>query len=128
MNRLTLAIALYAAAGLALAACAPASVKAPTDRKVCFHMQPLKEGGARFNKLADNVADLEHCALELERMRLNFLRMGGSNSEITGSYQGQFLFLRPQGIFTAQSLTAPKYVALVRVGDQLVKPGAVPQQ
>jgi hypothetical protein len=128
MSRTVLVTSAFAAV-LALGACAPASVKAPTDRQVCFHMQPAKDGAAaKFNKLADNVPDLEHCAAALEQMRLSFLRLGGSNSEITGSYQGQFLFLRPQGIFTSTSLTAPKYVALVRAGDQLVKPGAVPQQ
>jgi hypothetical protein len=115
-------------AALALSACAPKSAKAPTDRKVCFHMQRLKEGGVRFNKVAENIADLEHCAGALEVMRLQFLRMGGSRSELTGSYQGQFLFLKAEGIFTATSLTAPKYPVLVRVGNQLVAPAAIPRR
>ena len=114
------------AAALALGACAPPSIKAPTDRKVCYHMQRLKEGGARFNKVAENVPDLEHCAGALEVMRLQFLRLGGSRSELTGSYQGQFLFLKGPGIFTATSLTAPQYPVLVRVGNQLVAPAAIP--
>jgi hypothetical protein len=126
MSRL-FALSALAAAGLALGACAPASIKAPTDRRICFHMQPPKDGAAaKFNKLAENVPDLEHCAVELERMRLNFLRLGGSNSEITGSYQGQFLFLKPEGIFTSVGYKGSRYLALVRVGDTLVKPGAAP--
>lgn len=124
MSRL-LALSALAAAGLALSACAPASIKAPIERRVCFHMQPPQDGAAaKFNKLADNVPDLEHCAVELERMRLNFLRLGGSNRDIVGSYQGQFLFLEPEGIFTSVGYRGSRYLALIRVGGDLVKPGA----
>ncbi|MEO6339103.1 MAG: hypothetical protein ABIO39_03600 [Caulobacteraceae bacterium] len=112
------------AAGLALQACAPA-VEAPTDRGVCFHTQPLKGGKLRFNKLSENEPDLEHCAARLEAMRLQFLRLGGSSSEVWGSFQGQFLFLRAEGVFTAPSLTAIPYLALVRApGGRLVTPGS----
>ena len=111
------------AAGLALQACAPA-VEAPADRGVCFHVQPVKDHKLRFNKLSENESDLEHCAARLEAMRLQFLRLGGSSTEIWGSFQGQFLFIRPEGVFTASSLTTTPYLALIRApGGRLVTPG-----
>jgi len=120
-------VAAALASSLGLGACAPKTVKAPTDRKVCYNMQRLKEGGVRFDKVADNVPSLELCAAELEGMRLRFLRLGGTTTNVVGSYQGQFLFLRTEGVFTANSLTAPQYPALVRIGNQLVAPGSVPR-
>ena len=115
-----------ASAVLALQACAPA-VEAPADRGVCFHVQPLKDGKLRFNKLSDNEPDLEHCAARLEAMRLQFLRLGGSSTEVWGSFQGQFLFMRPEGVFTASNLTTTPYLALIRApGGRLVTPGTAP--
>ena len=111
-------------AGLALQGCAP-QVEAPADRGVCFHVQPLKGNKLRFNKLSENEPDLEHCAAKLEAMRLQFLRLGGSASEVWGAYQGQFIFMRREGVFTASSLTTTPYLALVRApGGRLVIPGA----
>jgi hypothetical protein len=48
---------------------------------------------------------------------------------MTGAFQGQFLFLQPEGIFTSQSLTSGRYLLLVRTGDgRLAKPGVMPAQ
>ena len=61
-------------------------------------------------------------------MRIKFLRMGGTQQEIYGAYQANFLFLEPQGVLTSTSLEGPRYVALVRTGDgRLAIPGAMPQ-
>jgi hypothetical protein len=117
-----------AAAGASLlAGCKPA-VEAPIDRGVCWHMVPKQGGGYTFNKLSENLPSLEYCAAALEKMRENFVRMGGSHTEITGAYQGQFVYVRREGVFTASSLTSAPYLALVRSGDgRLVVPGAMPQ-
>ncbi len=117
-------------AGLALAglaACAP-EVQAPTDRGVCWRMISPKGGRPQFLKLTENQPDLEHCAANLEAVRLRFLSMGGTIDEVDGAYQGEFLFIDKHGVFAAQSLSATPFPALVRTGDgRLAVPGTVPQ-
>ena len=116
-----------AVAGLGLAACG-SSVEAPGGAGVCWHMVQLKDGKYRFNKLAENQPNLENCAARLEDMRLHFNALGANQTEEVGAYQGQFLFVEPQGIFSATSLTTTRYVALVRTGDgRLAIPGAMKQ-
>jgi len=62
-------------------------------------------------------------------MRIRFLSLGGGQTDIIGAYQGNFLFLNPYGVFTAPSLTAARYPALVRTGDgRLAVPGSVQAQ
>jgi hypothetical protein len=87
---------------------------------------PQKGGGLKYFKLV-NAANLETCAANLEAMRLKFLRMGGSQQDIYGAYQANFLFLQQEGVLTSTSLEGPRYVALVRTGDgRLAIPGAMP--
>ena len=118
-----LTAALMAAAGLS--ACSDNGLKAPTDVGVCWHLVRIK-GEYRFNKLASNQPQLEYCAARLEDMRLNFMRLGSAQTDVVGAYQGQFIFLQREGVFTARSLTSTPYLALVRTGDgRLAIPGAV---
>jgi hypothetical protein len=113
---------------LAVAGCSQ-GVQAPTDSQVCWHMVQLKDGKVRFNKLAGNVPNLESCAVQLEAMRLRFAALGASTEQMIGAYQGQFLFLQSEGIFTGQTLDGAHYLLLVRSGDgRLVKPGVMPVQ
>jgi hypothetical protein len=86
------------------------------------------KGQPKFNVLARGVPDLEHCAAELEKMRINFAALGLPQNAITGAYQGQFLFLNRYGVFTAQALSGYQYPFMVRTGDgRLAMPGAMPQ-
>jgi len=128
MNRKRLNLAVPAAliaAAYCLSACAR-RVEAPLDAGVCWHAVPLKDGGMRFNRLADHVANIESCAASLEGMRLRFLAIGGQAREIMGAYQGEFIFLQREGVFVGQTLTGARYLALVRTGDgRLAMPGAV---
>ena len=95
---------------------------------VCYHVARLKDGTLRYNKLTENVPSMEQCAANLEAMRIKFLRMGGSQQDIYGAYQANFLFLESKGVLTSTSLEGPRYVALVRTGDgRLAIPGAMPQ-
>ena len=111
---------------LCAAGCAPA-VDAPADRGVCWHMVSQKSGPPRFFRLSQNEPDLEHCAADLEGMRLHFLAMGGSIREVDGAYQGQFLFDDPRGVFTSGQLTSAPFPFLIRTGDgHLVPPGTPP--
>jgi len=119
-----LVLTLFAVA--ALAACAP-EVEAPADRGVCWRMISPK-GKPQFLKLTENQPDLEHCAANLEAVRIRFLSMGGTIDEVDGAYQGEFIFIDKHGVFVAPSLNATPFPALVRTGDgRLAVPGAVSQ-
>jgi hypothetical protein len=125
MQRLAL-IATAAAAAAALAACQK-ETEPPGDVGVCYHVVPQKDGSLKYNRLV-NAPNLETCASNLEAMRIKFLMLGGSQQEIYGAYQANFLFLQKEGVLTSTSLEGPRYVALVRTGDgRLAIPGAMPQ-
>ena len=129
LNRLApvAVLAVLSIAGLALSGCAKRTVPQGTP-KVCFHVVPQKDGSLRYNKLVETDS-LERCAANLEAMRIKFLTMGGSQQEIYGAYQSNFLFLQKEGVLTSTSLEGPRYVALVRTGDgRLATVGAMPQQ
>jgi hypothetical protein len=126
MHRLALLTAVTASA-VALSACSPRT-EPPGDPGVCYHVVPQKGGKLKYFKLV-NAPNLETCASNLEAMRLKFLRMGGSQQDIYGAYQANFLFLQQEGVLTSTSLEGPRYVALVRTGDgRLAIPGAMPTQ
>lgn len=119
------AIAALAVSAFALAACEE-TVQAPLDTGVCYHVGTGPDGKIKFNVVARNQPNIEHCAAQLEGMRLRFLRLGGQTREISGAYQGNFIFLRREGIFRAQRWEGNQYLMLVRSGDgRLVVPGAV---
>jgi hypothetical protein len=121
-----LAVVLLAANGLA--GC-DTSARPPGDVGVCYAYAQPKNGKPHFNVVARNVPTLEQCAADLEGLRLHFLTLGGSQTEMTGAYQTKFLFLEREGIFTADSLNGASYLALVRTGDgRLAPPGSAPQQ
>jgi len=123
MRHVIVSVALTGA--LALGACQK-QLEAPTDRGVCWHLVTVG-GPPKFNQLARNQPDLEHCAAELEKMRLSFLALGSPESSVTGAYQGQFLFIQREGVFTAPALDAYHYPFMVRTGDgRLAVPGAMP--
>jgi hypothetical protein len=123
MQRILLVAAM---AALALTACQKRTVP-PGTPGVCYHVVPQADGSLKYNRHS-NQPDLENCAAALEGMRIRFLSMGGSNQELVGAFQGNFIFLERRGIFTAPSLEEHRYLALVRApGGQLVIPGAMPQ-
>lgn len=118
-------LVLSLALSLGLSACAKRT-EPPGDKGICYHVVPEAGGKLKFNKLV-NTPNLETCAANLEAMRIKFLRMGGSQQEIYGAYQANFLFLQKEGVLTSTSLEGTRYVALVRTGDgRLAIPGAMP--
>ena len=130
MNALrSLALSVLALAVLPLSAC-DKPIEAPYTKGYCYQVIFLDKDGktAKFNEVARNRSNLESCAAALEGMRIHFLSLGGNQLDIIGAYQGNFLFLNQFGVFTAPSLTAARYPALVRTGDgRLAIPGAVQQ-
>ncbi len=117
-----------AGVALALAGC-DKTIEAPGDRGVCWHMATTAQGKVRFNMLAQNQPDLEHCAGQLDQMRLRFMGLGSTQVNVVGAFQGQFLFAGPQGVYTAPSLNGYRYLLMVHSGDgRLVTPGSMPIQ
>lgn len=110
---------------LALTACSSEKIKAPRDARVCYYIAQQADGAIRNNVVARNVKNIEECAVELERMRLRFLRMGGTKDEILGAYQGNFVFMTRQGIFTSKRIEGMRYLLMVRANGKLVMPGAI---
>ena len=123
-----------ATAGL-LAGCAPA-VQAPADAGACYNMvvnAPGQSGGVvsgkyRFYLLKRGVPDLEHCAAALDGMRVRFLTLGGSTHEVTGVYQGEYLFVDGRGVFSANALEAPSFPLLRRTDDGRLVPPSAPDE
>ena len=121
---------LLAGLGLALAGCSNA-VKAPFDPGVCYYVvlpEDGQTGAPRFNVVAHDQPQIEVCAARLEEMRLRFLRLGGTNRDIIGSYQGQFIFIDRSGVSFARTLDGSRFFALARSGDgRLAVPGTIEQ-
>jgi hypothetical protein len=116
------------AALVAVTGCAK-KLEPPFDKGVCYALAFDKQGKAKFNPVAENVPNMENCAAQLEGMRVRFARLGLTNDYVTGSYQGTFIFIKPEGVFTAQTYEGIQYPALVRTGDgRLAVPGVMPQE
>ena len=121
------AVLILAASALALAACQK-QVKAPETPGVCYHAVPRVDGTITFNELSAHEDTMEACAGSLEGMRLRFLGLGGNVHNIMGTYNGQYLFLDPSGVYESQSYTGMRFPFLVHTGDgRLAAPGAVQQ-
>lgn len=126
MNRLSLIAASVLVPVLALGAAAcSTNTRAPEDPGVCYHV--VREGDAvRYNVVAEEQESIEFCAARLEEMRRNFLRLGGSVQEITGAFQGQFIFIERSGVYFGQTLEGGRFFALARTGDgRLAIPGVI---
>ncbi len=129
MKRLLLAAALpLALVPMALLGGCDNSPTPPGDTGVCYQFISPKSGKPHFNVLTRNVPNLETCAANLEAMRIHFITLGSTNTDIVGAYQSKFLFLQSEGVFSSDTLNGPAYLALVRTGDgRLAMPGAVQQ-
>ncbi len=122
MRSLFAIVALVGTVGLA--ACAQ-QVKAPFDPGVCYSVT-RPSGEIQFNVVARDQPQIEFCAARLEEMRVRFLRLGGSTREVTGSFQGQFIFVDSRGVSFSRTLEGARFFALARTGDgRLAVPGAI---
>ncbi|EJL37433.1 hypothetical protein PMI01_00673 [Caulobacter sp. AP07] len=121
------AVSLLAAA-TALTGCVK-QTKAPFEAGVCMHVVEQKDGTLKYNPVARNIASMELCAAELEGMRIRFIRMGSPIRELTGAYQGKFIFVQKDGIYLGDTYEGARFMSLVRTGDgRLAVPGAMPPQ
>ncbi len=125
MRSVTILALAIVAGGLSACETGP---KAPRDEGVCYFVSSaeLAKDEPAFSVVARNQPQIEFCAARLEENRLRFLRMGGSNREIAGAYQGQFIFIDRRGVFFSKSATGGRFFALARTGDgRLAIPGAI---
>ena len=100
--------------------------KAPFEQGVCMHVIEQKDGTLKFNPVAQKVPSIELCAAELEGMRIRFVRLGSPNRELTGAYQGKFIFVQKEGIYLGDTYEGARFMSLVRTGDgRLAVPGAI---
>ena len=121
---LSLAAAVASACGLA--GCYLNEPKPPLTANVCYYMTRAKTGAYKFVVVAPKVADLEHCAADLEVMREHFIALGSNRYEVWGVYQGQYIYINRVGLFSSQFVNGPQYPLLVRTGDgRLARPGTV---
>ncbi|GAA0630526.1 hypothetical protein GCM10009422_30070 [Brevundimonas kwangchunensis] len=127
MRALTL---LPVVAGLGLLAACSSGTKAPFDRGVCYAVEMGAEGEEpTFNVVARDQPQIEFCAARLEEMRLRFLSLGGNRRELTGAYQGQFIFIDRAGVSFGKTLEGSRFMALARTGDgRLAIPGAIERE
>lgn len=111
-------------AAVALAGCSQ-STKAPAETGVCYAVE-MDEGKPVFNVLARDQVQIEMCAARLEEMRVRFNGMGAARQEITGAFQGQFIFIDRRGVSFGRTLEGARFFALARTGDgRLAVPGAI---
>ena len=100
-------------------------VKAPTDTGVCYAIE-TPDGEPVFNVVARDQVQIEMCAARLEEIRLRFRSLGSTRQEITGAYQGQFIFVDRRGVSFGRTLEGSRFFALARTGDgRLAVPGAI---
>ena len=92
----------------------------------CYALVTPDKAAPRLQKIADDQPQIEQCAARLEEMRLRFLRMGGNNQEVTGAYQGRYIFVDREGVKIGKSLNGSRFFAMARTGDgRLAIPGAI---
>ncbi len=119
-------IVLAAVAGAALVGACSNEPDFTFEPGVCYFVATPEGEAPRLEVVARDQAQIEFCAARLEEMRLRFLRMGGTNQEITGAYQGRFVFVDREGVKIGQSLNGSRFFAMARTGDgRLAIPGAI---
>lgn len=113
---------------LSVVACAP-TLKAPSDRNVCFLISVPADGKLRFIPLAKDVPSIEMCSVHLYNKRREIIRIGVTSEITEGVYNGQFLFADNRFIKYSKTYEGPRFPLLVKTSDgRLVAPGTVVQE
>jgi hypothetical protein len=93
-----------AALAAALGGCSnPTVSEAPTDTGVCWRVTQFKPKLA-FLSVSQGDPNLETCAMHLE-----YTRQTQHLTSIAGAYQGEFLFVDPHDITSAQDIESARY-------------------
>ena len=132
MRPSTIAVLTLAAAPLLVLGGCEKKIKAPTDTGVCYFIGHVKKteapNGLKFNVIARDQADMEHCAVALYNTRRSMLTTGTAGDETDGAYQGSFLRATNGAVDYSQTYEGPYFPFLVKApDDRLVTPGSVVQ-
>lgn len=95
--------AVVTVAGMAAAFFSGRGHTAPEDPGVCWRMTLDASGAPRYQVQARDILNLETCAAHLERIYL----IGGR--EVSGAYQGRFIFIDSSAIRSASSLNGSRW-------------------
>jgi hypothetical protein len=125
-----IAILTLAAAPLLILGGCQKKIQAPTDLGVCYfigHVKPSEApNGLKFNVIARDQPDLEHCAAQLYNVRRAMRTTGTAGDETDGAYQGNFLQATNHGVDYSQTYGGPYFPFLVKAPDErLVTPGSI---
>ena len=130
MKTVAIATAVIGLAALGLAAC-QSGPDAPDNPNGCYYVAfpDGPDAAPRFNLVAEDQPQIEYCYARLEEMRLRFLGLGGSNDDLTGYYNGQYIFITRRGVYAARSLKGTRFFSMARTGDgRLAVPGTIEQR
>ena len=116
-------------AAVALGGCV-ARVKAPTELGVCYFIGhpkgPDGKSTFKFNVVARDQPDVEHCAVQIYNARMAMLATNTAGKETEGAYQGNFLEVTNTEVRFSQTYEGPYFPLLVKAPDnRLVAPGSV---
>ncbi|ESQ80428.1 hypothetical protein [Asticcacaulis sp. YBE204] len=114
---------------LSLAACDSNRVVAPKDRGVCYQVAFPKDQKPKFNVVKRDLPSIEYCAAHLDKVRIDFMKLGSPRKELVGSFQGTFLFVDARGVKIGQTFEGPRFQLLAKAPDgRLLVPGAFEQE
>jgi hypothetical protein len=112
------------AAVLAVCGCAK-TLEAPSQTGVCYLLATPKNAPPKFNQIADKIADIEHCAAQIDQVRKSFRGLGSMQQEYVGAFQGSFVFVDKDGASTATKYAGTRYPLLTNFHGELIAPGAI---
>lgn len=132
MRSTTIAVLSLAAAPMLLLGGCEKKIQAPADTGVCYFIGHVKTteapNGLKFNVIARDQPDMEHCAVQLYNTRRAMLTTGTAGNETDGAYQGSFLRATNEAVDYSQTYEGPYFPFLVKApDDRLVTPGSVVQ-
>jgi len=104
-------------------------VQAPKVANACYFIGYPRDGSLKFNLLAENVPDVEHCAVRLYNVRMDMMATRTAGEQTIGAYNGIFLFASGREVRYSQHYEGPVFPLLVKAPDgRLVAPGSVVQE
>jgi hypothetical protein len=130
MRPINIAVLTLAAAPLLLLGACQPKVQAPAEAGVCYFIGHVKKteapNGLKFNVIARDQPDIEHCAVQLYNLRRSMMATGTGGQVTQGAYQGNFLQATNAAVDYSQDYDGPYFPFLVKApDDRLVTPGSV---
>jgi hypothetical protein len=130
MRPITIATLSLAAVPLLMLGACQKRVEAPSERGVCYFIGHVKKtespDGLKFNIIARDQPDIEHCAVQLYNTRRSMLLTGTAGEATEGAYQGNYLLATNSEVRESEHYEGPYLPFLVKApDDRLVTPGSI---